>query len=179
MATWKTLLLDAGYKPLKIINWMKAIELLLSGKAEIVEVYNDIPIRSTNLTLQLPSILRLVKSFKKQKEKVKFSRYNVFYRDEWTCQYCYEKKKTEELTFDHVIPKSRRTPDSGKSWENIVTACWKCNGKKGNKTPDEAGMKLLKKPVKPSWTPQLIIKLKGTEPESWLSYIYWHVPLID
>lgn len=175
--TWKTLLLDSGFQPVKIISWMRAIELLLAGKAEVVEEYDDIPIRSVNFSLKLPSILRLVKTYKKRKEKVKFSRYNVFYRDDWTCQYCGEKKKTEELTFDHVIPKSRRTPDSGKSWENIVTACWRCNHKKGSKTPDEARMTLLKKPQKPSWTPQLVIRLKGSEPESWLSYIYWHVPL--
>lgn len=175
--TWKTLLLDSGFQPVKIISWMRAIELLLSGKAEVVEEYEDIPIRSVNLTLKLPSVLRLVKTYKRRKDKVKFSRFNVFYRDDWTCQYCGEKKKTEELTFDHVIPRSRKTADSGKSWENIVTACYRCNYKKANRTPSEANMKLLRQPVKPLWTPQLVLKLKGSEPESWMSYIYWHIPM--
>jgi len=174
---FKTLLLDASYQPINIISWMKAIELLLAGKVEVVDEYSDVPIRSPNLTLKLPSILRLVKNLKKNKEKVNFSRYNVFYRDNWTCQYCYEKKKTEELTFDHVIPKSRKTPDSGKTWENIVAACWRCNGKKGNRTPEESGMVLLKKPEKPKWTPKLVLRLNGNEPESWMSYVYWHVSL--
>jgi 5-methylcytosine-specific restriction endonuclease McrA len=177
MGSWRTLLLDSGYQPIKIISWMRAVELLLSGKAEVVEEYEDIPIRSARLTLQLPSVLKLVKSFKRRKQKVKFSRYNVFYRDNWTCQYCGEKKKTEELTFDHVIPRSRKTPESGKSWENIVTACWRCNHKKGSQTPEEAGLRLLHRPGKPTWTPQLVLRLKGNEPESWLSYMYWHMPL--
>lgn len=173
-----TLLLDRGYQPLKIISWMKAIELLLSGKAEIVEEYEDVTIRSVSLEINLPSILRLVKNFSRRKrQQAKFSRYNVFYRDNWTCQYCGDKFKSEDLTFDHVVPRSKRTPEAITSWENIVSCCYACNGKKGGRTPQEARMQLLKKPVKPEWTPKWTIKLKGDMPESWMSYLYWHSEL--
>lgn len=177
--SWKTLLLDSGYQPIRVISWMRAIELLLSGKAEIVEEYADIPIRSASLTLNLPSVLRLVKNFtRRRKHQAKFSRYNVFFRDNWTCQYCGDRFKTQELTFDHVVPRSRRTPDAVTSWENIVACCYECNHKKGGRTPEEAHMQLIKKPVKPEWTPRLTLRLKGTLPESWLNYIYWHSELI-
>ena len=177
--TWKTLLLDNSYQPIQVISWMRAMELLLSGKAEIVEEYEDITIHSQSAAWNLPSVLKLINPFKRHKRRVKFSRYNVFYRDNWTCQYCAGKFTTEKLTFDHVIPKSRRTPESQKSWENIVTCCFKCNHKKANRTPDEAHMKLVKKPAKPEWTPQLTIRIKNNMPESWASYIYWHTELIE
>lgn len=176
---WKTLLLDNGYQPLQVIDWMKAVELLLSGKAEIVEEYEDIPIRSAYLSLKLPSVLRLINPFTRRKRRqAKFSRYNVFYRDNWMCQYCGNKFRSDKLTFDHVIPRSKRTPEAITSWENIATCCYKCNHKKGGRTPEEAGMKLIKKPVKPEWTPQLTLRLKGNEPEIWLNYIYWHSELV-
>lgn len=174
--SWKTLVLDKSYQPVEIISWTEAITLLVLGKAEIVEEYEDVEIRSARLTFKLPSILRLLKSFK-QRKAVKFSRYNIFYRDKWKCQYCGDKKKSEDLTFDHVIPKSRKTPDSHKTWENIVAACISCNRRKGGRTPQEAGMKLLKKPVKPDWSPSMTIRLKENDPESWRNYIYWHVEL--
>lgn len=170
------LVLGPDYVPVTTVSWMKALELLFSGKAEVVEEYEDFPVRSQKISIRLPSILRLLKSYTKRKH-VKFSRANVFYRDNHRCQYCGVKKPTEELTFDHVIPKCRRTPESYKSWENIVTACMPCNRRKAGRTPEEAGMRLLKKPEKPRWTPAMTIRIKKTDPESWLSYCYWTVEL--
>lgn len=175
---WKTLLLDNSYQPINIIGWVRAVELLLAGKAEIVEEYDDIPIRSMKLEIKLPSILKLIKNHGRRKRKqVNFSRFNVFLRDQWTCQYCGDKFKTEDLTYDHVIPRSRKTEDSGTCWTNIVTACRDCNHKKGGRTPEEARMKLLKKPIQPEWTPKMTLRLKGNEPKSWLDYIYWHAEI--
>jgi len=173
---WKCLVLDPGYQPIDIVSWTKALELLFSGKAQVVEEYEDVPIRSQRLTLKLPSVLRLFKSYTRRKH-VKFSRANIFWRDKFCCQYCGQKKPSTDLTFDHVIPKCRRTADSYKSWENIVTACVPCNRRKAGRTPEEAGMKLLRHPVKPMWTPQMTIRLKTTDPEAWRSYIYWNVEL--
>ena len=172
----KTLLLDSGYQPLRVISWMRAIELLLSGKAELVEEYENIPIRSQKMTLNLPSVLRLIKSFKRrQKMEPKFSRYNIYFRDNWTCQYCAEEFESEKLTFDHVHPVSR---GGGTTWENIVAACHSCNRKKGGRTPEEAHMRLLKKPVPLKKSPSWVLRLNtDSVPEEWLSYLYWHSEL--
>lgn len=218
--TWKTLLLDASFQPVEIVDWKRAIVLLLTGDAEIVEEYEDVSIRSVSQTYRLPSILRLIRSFTKRK-KVEFSRYNVFFRDNWSCQYCGLKCKSEELTFDHVEPRCARTASSIKSWENIVAACIPCNRRKGGRTPDQVGpaqvyqcsqghktyfelrgtklpqsvrclscqdesvrtsqvspgMKLRKQPSKPTWMPQMTLRLKSNDPESWRSYLYWNAPL--
>jgi 5-methylcytosine-specific restriction endonuclease McrA len=216
----QVLLLDPGYMPVDIIHWTKAMQLLVTGDAEIVEEYEDVEIRSVSQSYKLPSILRLVRSFRRRKT-VKFSRFNIFYRDGWTCQYCGEKKKSEELTFDHVTPKCARIESSKKSWKNIVSACVPCNRRKGGRLPEQVGpaqvyacemhhktyyeltggtlpkhvrclscsdvaykteqvsngMKLKKEPVKPAWTPNMTIRLKSTDPKSWVSYLYWMLPL--
>lgn len=174
--SFKCLVLDPGYMPIDVVDWMKALELLFSGKAQVVEEYEDVPIRSQKLSLRLPSVLRLLKSYTRRKH-VKFSRSNIFWRDKFCCQYCGIKKGSNELTFDHVIPKCRRTEESFKSWENIVAACIPCNRRKAGRTPEEAGMRLLKRPVKPHWSPQMTIRLKTTDPEAWRSYIYWNIEL--
>ena len=173
---WKVLILDPGYQPLEVVAWTKALELLLTGKAEVVHEYDDIPIRSEKLSFNLPSVVRLLKSFTKRKH-VKFSRSNIFFRDKYCCQYCGKKKETEELTFDHVTPKCMRTENSHKSWENIATCCIDCNRKKGGRTPQQAGMRLLKTPAKPAWSPAMTIKIKSTDPEAWKSFCYWNIDL--
>jgi 5-methylcytosine-specific restriction endonuclease McrA len=170
------LLLDPGFMPLEIIHWTKGIELLMTGKAEVIEEYSDLPIRSQKLSFNLPSVLRLLKSYTRRKN-VKFSRSNIFWRDKFCCQYCGVKKPSTDLTFDHVTPKCRRTTDSFKSWENIVTACVPCNRRKAGRTPEEANMRLLRTPEKPKWTPQMTIRMKSTDPEVWRSFIYWNIEL--
>lgn len=172
----KTLLLDSGYQPIKVISWMRAIELLLAGKAEMVEEYEDVPVRSQRLTLNLPSVLRLVKAFKRRRRlEPKFSRYNIYYRDQWTCQYCRTEFKSEDLTFDHVVPISQ---GGQTTWENIVTACHECNRHKGGRTPLQARMSLMKTPEKLKRTPSWVLRLKEESvPEEWATYLYWHTEL--
>ncbi|RMH09759.1 MAG: HNH endonuclease [Nitrospirae bacterium] len=171
-----TLLLNATYEPLRVVNWQKAITLLWQGKVEVLEFY-DRDIHGVSITFKLPSVMRLLKvvRWKAAHRPVKFSRINIFTRDQYTCQYCWKRYRTEELTFDHVIPIAK---GGKKTWENIVTACWRCNNKKSGRTPEEAGMKLKKKPVKPAWTPflTLLIGIRNA-PESWRDYLYWHVEL--
>ena len=172
----QVLLLNITYEPLRIINWKKAITLLLLGKVEVLEEYSR-EIRSVSFTIKLPSVVRLLRMVKRPKSPVKFSRQNIYARDRYRCQYCGRKFPSEELTYDHVIPRSR----GGKTeWENIVTCCVDCNRRKGGKTPDEAGMKLIKKPVKPTWIPALRISIGIREvPKSWLDYLYWNVELVE
>jgi 5-methylcytosine-specific restriction endonuclease McrA len=113
--------------------------------------------------------------FRSNHHAVKFSRINIFTRDRYTCQYCYKRFRSEELTFDHVVPIAK---SGRKTWENIVTACWRCNNRKSGRTPHEAGMKLLKEPVKPKWTPRLTLMIGIRHaPESWRDYLYWNMEL--
>ncbi|HDG96637.1 MAG TPA: HNH endonuclease [Desulfobacterales bacterium] len=170
------LLLNITYEPLRIINWKKAITLLLLGKVEVLEEYSR-EIRSVSFTIRLPSVVRLLRMVKRPKSPVKFSRQNIYARDKYRCQYCGQKFPSEELTYDHVIPRSR----GGKTeWENIVTCCVDCNRRKGGKTPAEAGMRLIRKPVKPTWVPALRITIGFREvPQSWRDYLYWNVELVE
>ncbi|MBI5181435.1 MAG: HNH endonuclease [Nitrospirae bacterium] len=174
----RTLLLNTTFEPLRIISWQKAITLVCQGKVEILDVYNK-EIRGVSITFKLPSILRLLKfvRIKRGHDLVKFSRANIFGRDNYACQYCGNKFKSEDLTFDHVIPAAN---GGKKTWENIVTACIDCNNKKGNRTPEEARLQLIKKPLKPKWLPTVTITIgiKNT-PESWRDYLYWNMELQD
>jgi 5-methylcytosine-specific restriction endonuclease McrA len=169
-----TLLLTQTYEPLDIIPWQEAIRLLTLGKCEVVEEYED-EIRSTYLILKMPAVVRLLKRFRKHKKPVKFSRINVYARDKFCCQYCNKKGTTNDLTFDHVIPRAR----GGKTnWENIVACCVACNSKKNSKTPAEAGMKLKTKPVCPEWLPAVVIKIsQKNAPQAWRDYLFWTVEL--
>ncbi|MBI5380257.1 MAG: HNH endonuclease [Nitrospirae bacterium] len=171
----RTLLLNATYEPLRIIPWQKAITLLCQGKVEVVAVY-DREIHGVSVTFRLPSVLRLLRFIRvRSHHGVKFSRANIFARDGHRCQYCGRRHSLEDLTFDHVIPIAK---GGGKSWENIVTACMECNRRKGGRTPEDAGLRLVRKPDRPRWRPVVTITLgiKQT-PESWRDYLYWNVEL--
>ena len=170
------LLLNITYEPLKIINWKRAVTLLCLGKAEVIEEYSQ-EIHSVSFTLRLPSILRLLNLVRKPKSPVKFSRQNIYARDRYHCQYCGGQFPTEDLTYHHVLPKSR----GGKTeWGNIVTCCIHCNRKKGGRTPAEASMSLVRKPRRPSWVQAIRITIGFKEvPQSWRDYLYWNVELLE
>src|ERR1035437_8986680 len=99
------LLLDQNYEPLKIISWMKAMTLVITGDAEVLEDSDHI-IHSASSEWKLPSVIRQLSKFKR-KSKVQFSRINIYMRDGWTCQYCNEHKQVKNLTFDHVLPRAQ------------------------------------------------------------------------
>jgi 5-methylcytosine-specific restriction endonuclease McrA len=172
------LLLDMTYEPLKIICWEDAMKLLVEGNAEIVEDSGHV-IRSAHAEWTLPSVIRQLNKFRK-KGLAKFSRLNIYMRDNWTCQYCLERKNTKDLTFDHVVPRAK----GGKTnWTNIVTACRPCNSYKEDRTPEQAKMKLKTAPVEPKFLPaQIVIRMKSI-PEKWVPYIdersltYWTAEL--
>jgi len=172
----QVLLLNITYEPLKVINWKKAITLFLLDKVEVLEEYSR-EIHSVSFTIKLPSVVRLLRLVRKPKTPVKFSRQNIYARDKSRCQYCGRSFSSEELTYDHIIPKYR----GGKTkWDNIVTCCIECNRKKGGRTPAEAHMKLIRKPSRPTWLPAVRITVGFKEvPQSWRDYLYWNIELIE
>jgi 5-methylcytosine-specific restriction endonuclease McrA len=136
----KVLVLNASYEPLNITSWRRAIVLLIKGKAEQVEhngrfIYPGIP---------LPTVIRLRHYIRVPYKEIPLTRKNILHRDGHSCQYC--GYTGDDLTLDHVIPRSR---GGGESWENMVTACVRCNIKKGNRTPREANMPLDISPHRP------------------------------
>jgi 5-methylcytosine-specific restriction endonuclease McrA len=172
------LLLDSSYEPLRVIGWQRAIYLVFSGKAEVVEE-SEKELHSAYQTWKLPSVIRQFGKFKRR-GNAQFSRINIYMRDAWTCQYCTKKKATRDLTFDHVIPRAH----GGKTtWTNVVTACRKCNSNKADSTLKQSGMRLMREPVQPDWLPaQMVLKMKEV-PEQWKTYIdekslaYWTAEL--
>tara|TARA_Y100001963_G_scaffold154598_1_gene243692 strand:- start:551 stop:1084 length:534 start_codon:yes stop_codon:yes gene_type:complete len=142
---FKTLKLDAAYRPIEIISGTDALIMCLIGKARPIESYDTV-IRSPSQAFKIPSVIVLCRVVKFRFNALHCSRKSVFKRDNHTCQYCQKTFGEKELTLDHVLPKSR---GGEKVWTNLVAACKKCNQKKGNKTPAEAGMKLFKVPKKP------------------------------
>ncbi len=162
----RTLLLDCNYFPVKIINWQKAMILLLTNRAEVVDEYSDKLIRTVSTSYRLPKVLRLFQRHQLSLN-VKFTRINVFFRDQFQCQYCSIKLSATELTFDHIVPVSH---SGGTHWENVVTCCKPCNFQKGSKSLKASGMKLLKSPKKPRWSPELCLRLSDDDPIEWWSF---------
>jgi 5-methylcytosine-specific restriction endonuclease McrA len=147
-----TLVLNASFEPIRIISWQKALQLLFQGKVEVIEE-SDFQVRSVSVTICVPAVLRLIKYvplLSNKRKVVRFTRLNVFLRDLYTCQYCRKKFSKTQLTLDHVIPV---TQGGRRHWENIVSSCRPCNQKKGGRTPEQAGIRLLKKPNCPGWLP--------------------------
>jgi len=165
------LVLNASYEVLNITGWQRAVCLIFSGKAEILEECNRI-IRSPSMEIKLPSVIRMNYYIKKPRLFVPLSRSNVFMRDRYTCQYCGQPRKSHDLTLDHIVPRSL----GGETcWENIVTACRRCNTKKGNRTPEMAGMKLLKRPRAPQFTPSVHASIRS----EWEKYIPYEIPKLE
>ena len=170
MNSAQTLLLNQGFEPIKVISWQRAISLLFLGKVEVLEEY-DRDIRSVNLIIKVPAVVRLLRAFRRHAKPVKFSRVNIYARDGYRCQYCGAKCSIDELTYDHVTPRSRggRT-----TWDNIVSCCYACNAKKANRTPAEARMALRSVPGRPTWMPAVQIRVSAKSiPDAWRDYVYW------
>jgi 5-methylcytosine-specific restriction endonuclease McrA len=163
------LLLNATYEPLKVVTWQRAMILLFSGKVEVIEEHDTV-VRTVRFSFKIPSILRLNNYVKNKSQNfIRFSRENIYVRDNFSCQYCGDRFAAKQLTLDHVVPVSQ---GGKKSWMNIVTACIECNQVKSGRTPDEAGMKLKQKPFIPTWLPKVQVNFAiAHAPESWRSYL--------
>ena len=140
------LILNQNYEPLDVCGWQRAMILIVSGKAEIVSNGRGV-IHTPSAVLALPSVVRLRYLIRRPHPRVKLNRKEIFRRDGYVCQYCGE--HTHNLTVDHVMPRSRGGPYT---WENLVSACPRCNRRKGGKTLAEAHMALQRDPREPRAT---------------------------
>lgn len=168
MINSNVLVLNATYEPINIVSVRRAVVLLLKEKAEMIEAV-DGELRSRHLRMSMPAVIRLVYYVRIPRLlKVPLSRRTVLARDYYTCQYCGAKPERSELTLDHIRPRSR----GGKTtWENVVTACRRCNTRKGNRTPAEARLTLRCKPARPRYVAFAILS-QSRQNELWQKYMY-------
>lgn len=163
----KTLLLDKNYLAIAIISMKKATKLLMRAKVESVGTQAFF-VQAGNGKFRIPTILRLTNSIPYRiVNQIRFSRKNVMVRDNFTCQYCFEKLGKYSGTIDHVIPKSR---GGTSEYINCVAACNKCNNMKADRTPEEAGMPLNKVPKKPTFV-SLNRNYLSVAPDEWKDYL--------
>ncbi len=201
------LVLNKFYQAIRVINVRRAFSMLCREMAEVVHIETDSKgqsrwqnfnfeswqeisalkaefepdehdwIHTVRFQIAVPRIIRLLIYEKLPRQDVKFNRRNIYARDSSRCQYCGRKFATTDLSLDHVLPRSQ----GGKaSWENIVCCCLKCNVKKGGRTPEQAHMKLIAKPVKPRRSPVINIRLADQRYASWKQFLdnaYWTVEL--
>ncbi|MCA9131790.1 MAG: HNH endonuclease [Planctomycetales bacterium] len=187
------LVLNRYYMAIRVINVRRALTLLYRGCAEVMTIeesqYSNYDfdswcevsemlvlerqpgedyLQAVNFEIQVPRIVRLTRYDKLPQATVRFNRKNLFARDEHRCQYCGQSRPSSQLSLDHVVPRSL----GGKTtWENIVCSCIKCNSRKGGRTPSQAGMALLSKPVKPRSNPALSLPLDDPRYASWKTFV--------
>ena len=161
-----------SYMPLSLWPWQEAVKATFLDRVSVVAEYDEV-VHSPSLEMRIPSVV-VLKEFVKPARTSAFTRFNLFLRDEFTCQYCGD---TGDMTFDHVIPRSKggRT-----TWENVVASCGPCNLRKGSKSLKQAGMRLAKPAVRPD-PMQLQNHGRKFPPnylhESWMDYLYWDAEL--
>lgn len=159
------LVLNQNYEPLNVCPVRRAFVLLMRGKAEIIE-QGARAIHTPSHSFSRPSVIRMVYHIRRPRPKVRFSRREVFLRDNFTCQYC--GTRTKDLTLDHVTPRHR----GGKhTWENLVSACRACNHRKGSRRPEEAHMKLPHQPYQPRASNYYILYRHLQSYEQWRKFI--------
>ncbi len=160
-----------SYFPLSLWSWQDAIRAVVSDRVNVVSEY-DRHVHSPRFSMRLPSVISL-KDYVPCARRPAFTRFNVFLRDRFSCQYCGLGFPTHDLTFDHVVPRSR---GGSTTWGNVVTACSPCNLRKGSRLPREAGMTLLDRPQPPS-TYELQENGRAFPPNylhrSWRDFLYW------
>lgn len=142
----RVLVLNQDYSPLMVCTVERAFVMVFLNKSEMLKSANGHKLHTVTKTFPMPSVIRLNRYIAAPFKGVNLTRQNIFKRDNFECQYCGTKR---DLTLDHVIPSSR---GGAHAWSNLVTACKKCNTKKGNCSPEEAGLSLKRKPNKPSYT---------------------------
>ena len=159
------LVLNQNYEPMSVCNVKRAIILVYLGKAEIIE--EDVwSVQAATWSMPMPLVVRLCLYIKVPHKKVILSRKNIIKRDNHQCQYC--GSRLGPMTVDHIVPKKKKGTDS---WENLVSACVACNNKKGNRTPEQAGMRLLRVPSKPTHL-MFIQHFVGIRSDKWKPYLF-------
>jgi 5-methylcytosine-specific restriction endonuclease McrA len=140
------LLLNQNYEPLTILKLKRAITLVILGKVDMIENEDGKLLHAISLTYRVPSVIRLKYFVRIKRKEISLTKKNVIKRDNHQCQYC--GKRTGLMTADHILPKA---VGGEESWENLICACHECNNKKGDRSLKQAGMRLLKKPKRPSY----------------------------
>ncbi|MFM7260145.1 MAG: HNH endonuclease [bacterium] len=200
----KVLVLNRFYSAIRVIDARRAFVLLAKEIAEVIAVedgsYVSYPfstwtelsefrrefelhqhdwVRTARISIAVPKIVRVLGYDRLPREQVKLNRRNIYARDANLCQYCGKTFPTKELTLDHVKP---RVQGGGNSWTNLVCACVKCNARKGGRTPEQAGMRLIRVPAKPKRNPAISVRLGSPKYESWKAFLdeaYWTVELSE
>jgi 5-methylcytosine-specific restriction endonuclease McrA len=193
------LVLNRLWQAVNICSARRAFMLLCQGHAQVVDSstgdfqtmdfdqWRDFTadyegsdvVHTVRWKVRVPKVILLLMFDRLPKKEVKFTRHNVFERDNNTCQYCGHKFDRKDLNLDHVVPRDRGGPTT---WENIVCSCIPCNSRKGNRTPPEAGIKLIRKPKRPKWRPFLEFSCAKRSDDSWKHFLdlaYWNVELTD
>jgi 5-methylcytosine-specific restriction endonuclease McrA len=195
----QVLVLNRLWQAVNVCSVKRALTLLFQGHAQVVfedgdgsfqtysfnewrdfssqQLHADESIRTVSLRLRIPRVIMLLLFDRQPRKEVKFTRHNIFERDRNTCQYCGQVFDRTDLNLDHVIPRDRGGPTS---WENIVCSCIACNTRKANRSPQEAAMRLIRKPKRPKWRPFVQINLGMHCHDSWKHFIdiaYWNVEL--
>ena len=142
----RVLMLNQNYEPLTVCSARRAVVLLFQGKAEMIEKADGLKLRTVSRSYALPAVVRLWQYRKVPHKRIMLTRKNILTRDKHRCQYCGGMRGP--MTVDHVVP---RRLGGRETWENLVCACSKCNNRKGDHTPEEAGLKLLRKPTRPTY----------------------------
>ena len=163
----KSLKLDSAYRPIEVIDSLEALVLCIIGKAIAIENYTK-EIRSPSSTFKIPAVIVLKRLVKFRFNNISPSKRNIAWRDNNQCQYCGKIYPVEELTVDHILPKSRGGLNT---WTNLVCACKKCNQRKGCRTPQECGMIPIREPVKPKATLLKAVK-KAQISTLWKDYLW-------
>ena len=198
MLTSPVLVLNRFFVPITVTSLKRAFVMLYGGVAKAVAgnyetfdfdswsqlsaLKDDDSIKTVSRVIKVPRVIMVIRYDRMPRNEAKFNRFNIFRRDGGKCQYCGKKFPKSEFTIDHVIPRSL----GGRSvWDNVVCACSRCNRKKGGRTPDQAGMKLVVKPTKPQWDLLSNFYIKTIRYKEWkpfLSFIdasYWNVELSE
>jgi 5-methylcytosine-specific restriction endonuclease McrA len=164
------LVLNATFEPINVTAVRRAMVLLIKGVAQAEEM-NHSEIHSARRAIRVPSVIRLLAYRHIPQQTRALSRKNILLRDRNTCQFCTRIFPASELTLDHVIPRSR---GGRSSWENLVACCYQCNNRKGDRTPEEAGIKLARKPRPFTlYTSRQLMRLIGHRDEKWRKYLFY------
>jgi 5-methylcytosine-specific restriction endonuclease McrA len=160
------LVLNQNYEPLSVCSVRRAVLMMFLGKAEMIEKHDGVVVRSVRSHFSVPSVVRLDAYTRIPRKHIILSRKNIIKRDGGRCMYC--GTSDGPMTVDHVVPKRFGGTES---WENLVAACMSCNNKKGNRTPEQAGLKLLKKPHRPNHI-MFIQHFLGVADNRWRPYLF-------
>lgn len=164
------LVLNASYEPINVCAARRALVLVLKGVAATLESSLHVA-ASERLRVPLPSVIRLLEYRRIPHQSRALTRKNILLRDRYTCQYCLKTLPASELTMDHVVPRSR---GGASTWENLVACCIPCNNRKGNRTPEEAGMKLHRTPRPFTLhTSRHLMRLLGHADDRWRKYLFY------